>query len=259
MCAILQRRPFVSIPSDLSLKCHRSSLCLVTAPGNFCFEIYRSLSSIAYIDLSGGIGILPIVLKEVLELKRRIFALREDDIEKILRVTQVEKQRSLHTAPRNKLLIRLLIVTGLRASELANLRIEDIDLENGSIYVWSGKGGKQRIVLVDPETVQMLRIYCRSRDSKSNLLGLRPRMIAYIVRRYAIAAGVRWAEYVSPHRLRDTFAVHWIRNQGDIESLRRLLGHASLQNTQKYLVFDFDEVKATYDRIFAKKEKRLYE
>jgi len=191
--------------------------------------------------------------------KRRIFALREDDIERILSVVEVEKERIARTRPRNRLLIRLLIVTGLRVAELASLRVEDLDLDNGQIYVWSGKGRKQRIVLVDPDTLQILKAYCQDRDPKAFLIDLKPRQIENIVKRYAIAAGLRWAEYVSPHRLRDTFAVHWIRNQGDLESLRRLLGHESLSSTQKYLVFDFDEVKAVYDRIWGKKrERRLY-
>jgi len=191
--------------------------------------------------------------------KRRIFALKEEDIQKILSVSHVEKERALQTGPRNRLAIRLLIVTGLRVAELASLRVEDIDLDNAMIYVWSGKGRKQRIALVDPETLQILKAYCEGRDPKDPLIGINTRQIEYIVKRYAIAAGVKWAEHVSPHRLRDTFAVHWIRHGGDIESLRRLLGHASLANTQKYLVFDFDEVKAAYDRIWGKKqERRLY-
>jgi len=197
--------------------------------------------------------------RSTLLVKRRIFALKEDDIQKILSVSHLEKERALQTGPRNRLAIRLMIVTGLRVAELASLKVEDVDLDSGMIYVWSGKGGKQRTVLVDPETLQILREYSQGRDPKDPLIGIQTRMIEYIVKRYAIAAGVKWAEHVSPHRLRDTFAVHWIRNQGDIESLRRLLGHASLQNTQKYLVFDFDEVKAAYDRIWGKKpERRLY-
>jgi len=185
--------------------------------------------------------------------------LKEEDVKKILGVSHVEKERISHTRPRNRLAIRLLIVTGLRVRELASLRVEDVDLDNGQVYVWSGKGRKQRTVLVDPETLQILREYCQGQDPKSELIGLRVRQIQYIVRSYAIEAGVKWAEYVSPHRLRDTFAVQWVRRGGDLESLRRLLGHADLSSTQKYLVFEFDEVKAAYDRIWGKKqERRLY-
>jgi len=200
---------------------------------------------------------LPIILREDSKL-RRIFALREDDIEKLLAVENIERQRP-KTPSRNKLLIRILIVTGLRVAELSNIRIEDLDFENGQAYVWHGKNRKQRTVLIDPDTIAMLRTYCQGRDPKSLLIDLKPRQIQNIVKRYAKVAGVRWAEHVSPHRLRDTFAVHWVRHQGDLESLRRLLGHNSLATTQRYLVFDFDEVKAQYDRIFGHKEKRLYE
>jgi len=187
--------------------------------------------------------------------KRRIFALGEDDIERILSVDNVEEQRLHRTPKRNKLIIRLLLVTGLRVAELSTIRIEDIDFSNRMIYVWHGKGRKQRVVLVDPTTLQMLNAYAGIRNPKDNLINLKPRQIENIVKRYAKAAGVRWAEHVSPHRLRDTFAVHWVRHQGDLESLRRLMGHSSLASTQKYLVFDFDEVKARYDKVFPDKEK----
>jgi len=194
--------------------------------------------------------------EKAIRIKRRIFALKEKEIERILRAENVEEQRIARTTDRNRLIIRILIVTGLRVAELANLRIEDIDMETGEILVLYGKGGKTRTVLVDSETLKILREFCKGRDPKQLLIGLKIRQIQNIVKRYAIAAGVRWSEYVSPHRLRDTFSVHWIRSQGDLESLRRLLGHSSLASTQKYLVFDFEEVKAQYDRIFRKQEKR---
>jgi len=203
--------------------------------------------------------VIPIDVQERPPFKRRIFALKEKDIERILRAENVEIERIATTKDRNRLIVRLLIATGLRVSELANLRVEDIDLENGEIIVVSGKGGKQRIVLVDLQTISDLKKFIQDRDPKALLIGLKARQIENVVKRYAIAAGVKWAEYVSPHRLRDTFAVHWVRSQGDLESLRRLLGHSSLSSTQKYLVFDFNEVRATYDRVFGKKqERRLY-
>jgi len=212
-----------------------------------------------HIKISRGVAVIPIDVQERPPFKRRIFALKEKDIERILRAENVEIERIATTKDRNRLIVRLLIATGLRVSELANLRVEDIDLENGEIIVVSGKGGKQRIVLVDLQTISDLKKFIQDRDPKALLIGLKARQIENVVKRYAIAAGVKWAEYVSPHRLRDTFAVHWVRSQGDLESLRRLLGHSSLSSTQKYLVFDFNEVRATYDRVFGKKqERRLY-
>jgi len=212
-----------------------------------------------HIKISRGAAVIPIDVQERPPFKRRIFALKEKDIERILRAENVEIERIATTKDRNRLIVRLLIATGLRVSELANLRVEDIDLENGEIIVVSGKGGKQRIVLVDLQTISDLKKFIQDRDPKALLIGLKARQIENVVKRYAIAAGVKWAEYVSPHRLRDTFAVHWVRSQGDLESLRRLLGHSSLSSTQKYLVFDFNEVRATYDRVFGKKqERRLY-
>jgi len=185
--------------------------------------------------------------------KRRIFALGDDDVERILSVDNVEVERLKRTPRRNRLIIRLLIVTGLRVAELASIRIEDIDFTNRMIHVWHGKGRKQRVVLVEPETLQALREFCRDRKAEDLLIGLKPRQIQNVVKRYAVAAGVKWAAHVSPHRLRDTFAVYWVRHGGDLESLRRLLGHNSLATTQRYLVFDFDEVRTKYDKIFQEK------
>lgn len=196
---------------------------------------------------------------EPLKRRIRIFALKEDDVKRLLNVTVIGKYKVLQKSNRNKLLVRLLLVTGLRVAELAALKVEDIDFQEGAIYVWCGKGKKQRTVLADSETLELLRKYCQNKDLKQSLIGLHTRMISKVVKQHAVTAGVKWAEYVSPHRLRDTFAVQWVKHQGDLESLRRLLGHSSLAMTQKYLVFEFDQVRATYDRIFGKKQdRRLY-
>jgi site-specific recombinase XerC len=76
------------------------------------------------------------------------------------------------------------------------------------------------------------------------------------VKRMARVAGVRNADLITPHKLRHTFSINWVQHGGDIESLRRLLGHSSLSTTQIYLNFDFQYVRQLYDRLYAKPDER---
>jgi len=177
--------------------------------------------------------------------------LKEQDVKKIVRA-------SLPRGPaknfRNQVLLRTLLATGIRRAELANLEVEDIDWEERLIYVRKGKGGKGRIVFVDPETLNLLKRHVDGRTSGS-VFGISAHRIYCIVKSMARAAGVRNAEKISPHKLRHTFAIQWIQRGGDIESLRRLLGHSRLDTTQVYLDFDFDYLRQAYDRLRSTKQQ----
>jgi len=177
--------------------------------------------------------------------------LKDPDVKKI---TQVAFHRGPDRNFRNQLLVRLILSTGLRRSELANLKVEDIDLEERVIYVRRGKGRKDRIVLVDEETLKLLKKFLGSRTTGS-VFGVSPKRIYNIVKSMAAKAEVRNATKISPHKLRHTFAIQWIQRGGDIESLRRLLGHSRLNTTQVYLDFDFAYLRQAYDRLRSTKQQ----
>lgn len=153
---------------------------------------------------------------------------------------------------RNKLLMTLLYSSGLRVSELVNLEVKDLDLDERTIHI-RGKGEKDRIVLFDYTTRDLVRVYLRNRifDSKYlfvNRYGnvLTVRYIQKMIKQYAHAAGIK--KKVTPHILRHSFATHLLRKGMDIRAIQRLLGHSNLTTTQIYTSVDMDALKSVYDR-----------
>lgn len=182
---------------------------------------------------------------------RKIY-LKPEHEERLL--SQIERQR-------DRVIVKLMLATGMRVSEVAKLRVEDIDFSAREIFIWQGKGGKDRIVFVDYDTLKELRNYIGLRQEGPLFLSrqgypkkaVTSRHIELIIRRKSRAAGLKG---ISSHKLRHTFAIRWVQKGGDIESLRRLLGHANLKATQVYLDFDNDYVKAEYDRLSGFKPQR---
>ena len=142
-------------------------------------------------------------------------------------------------AIRNKAILSVFLDTGLRVSELAHLTLEDVDIDSGSILVRHGKGGKQRVVHIGSRAQKALwryvSIYRKGTSSRlfMNRTGepLDAVGIKILVKRMGDRAKVK----VSPHKLRHTFAISYLRAGGDVFSLQYLLGHTTLQMTQRYL------------------------
>jgi len=177
--------------------------------------------------------------------------LKEQDVKKIVKASL---RRGSPKNFRNQVLVQTLLATAMRRSELAALQVEDIDWDERVIHVWKGKGGKDRITFVDPETLKLLRRYVNGRTSGS-VFGIGPHRIYGIVKSMARAASVRNAERISPHKLRHTFSIEWIQRGGDLESLRRILGHSSVATTQRYLDFDDAYLRQAYDRLRSTKQQ----
>jgi site-specific recombinase XerD len=151
---------------------------------------------------------------------------------------------------RNRTIISILLDTGLRISELTNLDVEDVDLDSGSILVRHGKGGKQRTVHIGNVAQKLLwkyisvyrtgeqtRLFLNRSNEPLDLNGMK-----ILIRRLGIKAKIR----LHPHMLRHTFAITFLRNGGDVFSLKFLLGHSTLSMTEKYLrsLNDIDAAKA---------------
>jgi len=140
---------------------------------------------------------------------------------------------------RNKAILSIFIDTGLRVSELANLALEDVDIDNNSLFVKHGKGNKQRIVRIGTQAQKALwkylTVYRRGNCNSlwTNIKGnaLDTRGVEIMVKRLGDKAKIK----VHPHKLRHTFAVSFLRAGGDVFSLQYLLGHSTLQMTQRYL------------------------
>ncbi|MGH9793122.1 MAG: site-specific tyrosine recombinase XerD [Candidatus Acidiferrales bacterium] len=145
---------------------------------------------------------------------------------------------------RDKAMLDLLYSTGLRVSELATLRVSDLQMEMGCVRC-VGKGSKERLVPVGKQALATVRNYLR--DARPKLLrrgpspflflsrlGSRMSRVALwmIVSRYGKQAGLR--RRLSPHKLRHSFATHLLERGADLRSVQLLLGHADISTTQIY-------------------------
>jgi site-specific recombinase XerD len=144
------------------------------------------------------------------------------------------------SADRDRAIILLLVDTGMRASELCNLRIQDLDMANHRVRVM-GKGRKERMLPIAARTSQAIWRYLATRDTKRDSAflfatkterQLERNNVRNTLKRIGERAGVSG---VTLHRFRHTFAITFLRNNGHIMALQRLLGHATLDMVSRYL------------------------
>jgi site-specific recombinase XerD len=137
---------------------------------------------------------------------------------------------------RDLAILRVFIDTGARLSEVADLRLEDVDLDAGLVTV-TGKGSRVRVLQVGAKTIRALDRYLRARRSAESWLWLSPqgRMtpsgIAQMIRRRATQAGVG---HVHPHQFRHTFASRWLAAEGQEGDLQELAGWRSREMLRRY-------------------------
>lgn len=156
---------------------------------------------------------------------------------------------------RNKLIIELLYVTGLRVSELVNIKLKDIDKYNKSIKIL-GKGSKERIVYYEDNCSKLLNKYLnntRRKLDKNNseylLLNkfgnkLSTRMIRNILNNLTIGTSI---EQIYPHMIRHTFATTMLNNGADLMTVKELLGHESINTTSIYTHVTNEQIRKVFD------------
>lgn len=145
---------------------------------------------------------------------------------------------------RNRAILEVLYSCGLRVSELVNLKISDLFLDEQFIRVF-GKGSKQRLVPIGEPAIKAIGFYRQVRDagpvskSAEDILFLNRRgskmtreMVFHIVKEQAEAAGIR--KNVSPHTFRHSFATHLVENGADLRAVQDMLGHESILTTEIY-------------------------
>lgn len=151
---------------------------------------------------------------------------------------------------RDQALIVMLLDTGLRAGELCSLRRDAIDPATGRFEV-IGKGDKLRACWCSPYTRDLLGCYLAQRSDSNPWLWparydqhLTRNGLYQVIRRAAMRAGIRGEVRRLVHAMRATFAKHYVQRGGDLESLRRLLGHESIQMAAYYAQLDDTELAA---------------
>jgi integrase/recombinase XerC len=155
----------------------------------------------------------------------------------------------------NRLLLMIFYQTGIRRSELINLKQSQIDKRNGSIKVL-GKGNKERVIPVNNALLKEIDNYVSEKkilheSSTNNFLfvnkkdkKLDPKYVYNVVKKYL--GEVSTNEGKSPHVLRHSFATHLTNNGADINAIKELLGHASLASTQIYTHNSIDKLKEVH-------------
>jgi site-specific recombinase XerD len=139
---------------------------------------------------------------------------------------------------------------GLRISEIANLRVSDIDSQRMVILIRLGKGRKDRIVPLSPTLLSLLRKYWLIDKPRGFLFpaddpsrSISTWSIGHVVRKAARTAGI--TKRVTTHTLRHTFATHHLEAGTDLRTLQMLMGHTSLKTTSLYLHVSTDKLRAT--------------
>ena len=172
-----------------------------------------------------------------------------EEIDKMIAQIDMSKSES----HRNRAIIEMLYGSGLRVSELVNLRLSDIYLQEGYMRI-TGKGSKQRLVPISPVAAEWFGYWMQDRgllDIKAeatdiafvNRYGrqLTRAMIFTIIKTLARAAGIQ--KTISPHTLRHSFATHLLQNGADLRIIQQLLGHESISTTEIYTHVDIHDLR----------------
>ena len=165
-----------------------------------------------------------------------------EDIQKLLDCFD----RRTYEGARNDALVRFLVDTGVRASELMRLRIKDVDLNTGDVHLpaEATKTKKPRVVFLGTKALRSLRRclkWRKERDPAASLFDLTYFGVNSMFNRSEVIAGLR--RPISFHRLRKTYATESHRHGEDLETLRRKLGHSTLAVTQRYLGLNEDDLR----------------
>jgi site-specific recombinase XerD len=145
---------------------------------------------------------------------------------------------------RDYAIIQTFLQTGIRLSELASLRVDDVDLEHRMLTVQQGKGKKDRQIPLVDDVAKALRNYMRYRNTQlieddeilflaKNGTSLNVSTVKYTVAKYVKKAGIR--KKVSVHTLRHTFGAHKADKQMSLATLQELMGHKKKETTLKYI------------------------
>ncbi len=154
---------------------------------------------------------------------------------------------------RNRAMLELLYATGLRVSELINIKLSDINIDECYVKVF-GKGGKERLVVFGSKAQSYIKRYLRIRkNTKSDALFLTrlKKPISRIefwrqLKQIAINAGI--TKKISPHTLRHSFATHLLTGGADIRVVQEMLGHSSISTTQIYTHISQERLKEQHTK-----------
>jgi len=234
-------RDFIIEISSLGIHQRSQARILSSIKSFYHFLIYRNIVDNDPTELleSPKIGLR---LPEVLSL---------EEINSIVEAVDLSKPEG----QRNKAIIEVLYGSGLRVSELINLQLSKLYLDEGYMLV-EGKGSKQRLVPMSPEALKQIGLWKIDRNlldikkGNEDFVFLNRRgskltrdMIFKIVKDLAHLAGIR--KNVSPHTFRHSFATHLLEHGANLRAIQQLLGHESITTTELYTHIDVHFLRQT--------------
>lgn len=187
-----------------------------------------------------------------------VFIKEEDTADLILSLnSNTEDWKSLNA----KMIINLLYNSGMRVSELLNLKENQVDFYKKQIKVL-GKGNKERLIPVSAEILTLIREYIshkKKRFEKSDVVLLVTHKGKRLYAKYAynivnniLTGSIKTLDKKSPHVLRHTFATHLMNNGANLNAVKELLGHSSLATTQVYTHNTIEKLKDVYKKAHPK-------
>ncbi len=250
--------------------CHQASVVMVrswfaelsrqgVAHSTFNRKLSALRSFYRYLHNNGVIAENPMLRVSSVKKQRRLPVFVEED--RLMEFFEKHAFENTFQDLRDLFMLELFYATGIRLSELINLRHQDIDGESMQMTV-TGKGNKQRIVPLLRGTVVLYGTYCRE---KLRLFGTRPDQVVFVtdkgmklypvfvyrkIRRYLGMVTTRTKK--SPHVLRHSFATHMLNRGADLNAIKELLGHASLSATQVYTHTSIEKMKQVYKQAHPK-------
>jgi integrase/recombinase XerD len=246
-------------PEDVSAEHLRAWVFALKDAGMAPTSIRRAQSSVrtyyAFLLAEGAVEVDPTERLQSPKIGRRLpEVLSRDEVERFVQAPD-EKSRLYW---RDRAVLELLYASGLRVSELSELPLTAIDLDEGFLTVF-GKGSKERLVPVGAPALRACVRYLRDvrpgleRGKGQGRVFLNARggplsrmAIWKLVRESARRAGI--VKKVSPHTLRHTFATHLLQGGADLAAVQELLGHADISTTQIYTHVDRDYLRDVHRR-----------
>lgn len=218
---------------------------------------HRVWKNFAGFCIRRGYGAAP----EVLAVKAPKQPMREPET---FSVEEERRMMAAARAPRDRLIMELLLRTGLRLEELCSLRLDDIvdGPEGAYLRVRQGKGAKDRIVPLDTPRVKLSRTlrqyiaHVRPTDTESPMLfiserrrgggyeGMTRRSVQLMMRRLSDATGI----HIHPHKFRHTFATRSLAAGVDVMALQRVLGHTTLAMVSRYVHYQRHDLIAAWNK-----------
>lgn len=247
-------------PSDITLQQLQEFINYIAQLGLAATSQARIVSGIKnfykYCLLEQIIVNNPATLLEAPKTKRALpDVLSFEEIEQLIGAIDLSKPEET----RNKAMLETLYSCGLRVSELVNLKISCLFLNDEFITV-IGKGNKQRIVPIGSDAIKYINIYVNqirvhqkiAKDYEDFLFvnrfgkSLSRVMIFYIIKDLALKAGIK--KTISPHTFRHSFATHLIEGGADLRAVQEMLGHESITTTEIYTHLNKDFLRETLNR-----------